>query len=291
MELFPAADDETWNFIKSQIDDSDYYVVIVAGRYGSLAPDGLSFTEKEYDYALSKSKPVIGFIHGDPGSIPANKTDAIEPSKSKLALFSQKIKKRPVRQFLNPHTLALEVTISFVQLIRDRPAVGYVRTSEAVDYKRYAALLEENNALKEQLKLVEDGTAITIFPAHKKPLSLAVRPSTGRQEVVQCTVGTAFEAVGEAALQYMEQNEVLSDAARRILNRPLTEGIRLEFETGSLMALRRELVLYGLVEFTTEARSAFSAVNATTVTRTISVLKLTDYGRRQLSALANQNVD
>lgn len=143
MELFPAADDETWAFIQTQIDDSDYYVVVVAGRYGSLAPDGLSFTEKEYDYALSKKKPVIGFVHGDPGSIPVNKTDTSDPSKSKLAAFLEKIKQRPVRQFSNPHTLALEVTTSFVQLIKNRPAVGYIRTNEAVDYKRYAALLEE----------------------------------------------------------------------------------------------------------------------------------------------------
>ena len=62
MELFPAADEETWSFIKSQIDDSDYYVVVVAGRYGSLAPGGLSYTEMEYDYAISRKKPAIAFI-------------------------------------------------------------------------------------------------------------------------------------------------------------------------------------------------------------------------------------
>jgi Domain of unknown function (DUF4062) len=28
MELFPAADDDTWEFIKEQINDSDYYVVL-----------------------------------------------------------------------------------------------------------------------------------------------------------------------------------------------------------------------------------------------------------------------
>ena len=54
MEMFPATDEEQFNFIKKIIDNSDYYVVIVAGRYGSIAPDGLSYTEKEYDYAVSK---------------------------------------------------------------------------------------------------------------------------------------------------------------------------------------------------------------------------------------------
>ena len=36
MELFGSADEETWEFIKRQIDDCDYYVVIVAGNTGPL---------------------------------------------------------------------------------------------------------------------------------------------------------------------------------------------------------------------------------------------------------------
>jgi hypothetical protein len=58
MELFPSADEDTWDFIKSKIFDSDYYLVIVAGRYGSEAGDGVSFTEKEYDYARELRKRI-----------------------------------------------------------------------------------------------------------------------------------------------------------------------------------------------------------------------------------------
>src|SRR5712691_2977452 len=68
MELFPSADEETWTFIQKQIEDSDYYIVVVAGRYGALAPDGKSYTEKEYDYAREIKKHVISFIHGKPGN-------------------------------------------------------------------------------------------------------------------------------------------------------------------------------------------------------------------------------
>jgi Domain of unknown function (DUF4062) len=49
MELFPASNDEQFKFIKRVIDDCDYYVVIVAGRYGSVTTDGVSFTEMEFD--------------------------------------------------------------------------------------------------------------------------------------------------------------------------------------------------------------------------------------------------
>src|SRR3954452_2028429 len=79
MELFPSADDETWDFIRKQIDDSDYYVVVVAGRYGSEYTDGVSFTEKEYDYARESGKRVIAFLHGDPKNIPIGKTDSDDP--------------------------------------------------------------------------------------------------------------------------------------------------------------------------------------------------------------------
>ena len=41
MELFPAADEEQLNFIKRVIDDCDYYLLIVGGRYGSTDPKGL----------------------------------------------------------------------------------------------------------------------------------------------------------------------------------------------------------------------------------------------------------
>src|SRR5262245_32253393 len=134
MELFPAADEETWNFIKSQINDSDYYVVVIAGRYGSQGPDGIGFTEMEYDYAIAQKKPAVGFVHADPGSIIGSKLESSEEARVKLQKFIEKIKKRPVRQFKSPHELALEVTTSFVQLIRDRPVVGYVRADAAVDF-------------------------------------------------------------------------------------------------------------------------------------------------------------
>ncbi len=46
MELFPAIDEGQWEFIKKVIDDCDYYLLIIGGRYGSVAEDGLSYTEK-----------------------------------------------------------------------------------------------------------------------------------------------------------------------------------------------------------------------------------------------------
>ena len=75
MELFGSADEETWDFIKRQIDGCDYYVVVIADKYGSTAEDGVSYTQREYDYARELKKPVLSFVHGDRKSIRRDRTE------------------------------------------------------------------------------------------------------------------------------------------------------------------------------------------------------------------------
>ena len=73
MEYFPAANEDQWTFIKKLIDTCDYYVVIIGGRYGSEDSDGKSYTQKEYEYALSKGIPTIGFMYYDRNSLSIEK--------------------------------------------------------------------------------------------------------------------------------------------------------------------------------------------------------------------------
>jgi Domain of unknown function (DUF4062) len=91
MELFGSADEDTWEFIKRQIAESDYYVVVLADRYGSLAPDGVSYTEKEYDYAREIQKPILAFVHGNRGGIPRDKQKPILRSANSWMLSSRRL--------------------------------------------------------------------------------------------------------------------------------------------------------------------------------------------------------
>ncbi len=75
MELFPAANEDQWTLIKKVIDDCDYYLVIIGGRYGSLHSSGVSYTEMEYRYALDRKKPVIAFVHKNPGLLPSQRCE------------------------------------------------------------------------------------------------------------------------------------------------------------------------------------------------------------------------
>lgn len=64
--MFSADDSEQWIIIKSTIDTSDYYVLIVAHRYGSIVSSGkeagMSYTETEFRYARKKKISKYGKI-------------------------------------------------------------------------------------------------------------------------------------------------------------------------------------------------------------------------------------
>ena len=50
MEMFSAADDDQWKIIKEAIDSSDFYILIIGNRYGSIEETtGISYTEKEFE--------------------------------------------------------------------------------------------------------------------------------------------------------------------------------------------------------------------------------------------------
>ena len=116
MELFPAANDDQWTLIKRVIDDCDYYLVIIGGRYGSTSKSGKSYTQMEYEYAISKGKPVIAFLHKDPSAIPSGKTDKDEQGKKKLDEFREIAKQTMVRFWLSPQELGSVVSRSIVKL-------------------------------------------------------------------------------------------------------------------------------------------------------------------------------
>lgn len=96
MELFPAANDDQWRLIQNAIDESDFYVVISAGRYGTetKTPDGeiISYTEMEFDYAIKTGKYIIGLLHSDIESLPAKYSEKSDEKRKRLDGFHRKIK-------------------------------------------------------------------------------------------------------------------------------------------------------------------------------------------------------
>ncbi|WP_244644884.1 DUF4062 domain-containing protein [Enterobacter hormaechei] len=149
MELFPATNSDQWSLIKKVIDDSDYYIVILAGRYGSIGPDGLSYTEMEYRYAVETGKPVIGFIHKNKENLSARLCESTSDGKEKLARFEELVKNRLCRFWESPAELGSQVSRSLIKLTRESPAVGWVKgnlvasESEAQEILKLKRTIEE----------------------------------------------------------------------------------------------------------------------------------------------------
>ncbi len=131
MEYFPAANESQWTFIKNLIDACDYCVVIIGGRYGSEAPEGKSYTQKEYEYALSKDIPTIGFIHRDRNSLPAGKRDDDNTKICKLDNFITLVKSNKLcRDWRNADQLGAVVSRSLTRLMQSHPRTGWVRADK-----------------------------------------------------------------------------------------------------------------------------------------------------------------
>ena len=60
MELFTAGNESQLQVITRWIDESDIYLLILGGRYGTIEEiSGQSYIELEYDYAVSQNKPFL----------------------------------------------------------------------------------------------------------------------------------------------------------------------------------------------------------------------------------------
>lgn len=153
MELFPATDEDQFEFIKRIIDDCDYYIVVVGGRYGSLTGEGVSYTEKEYRYAIERKIHVIALLHGTPGDIPNSKSELDPKARERLEDFREHLSLgRLVKFWSKASDLPGLVALSLNKAIKMHPAVGWIRADSASD----PALLQEINELrKDNIRLQE----------------------------------------------------------------------------------------------------------------------------------------
>jgi hypothetical protein len=156
MELFPASNEDQWSLIKRVIDDSDYYIVIIGGRYGSIGKEGISYTEMEYRYALETNKPIIAFIHGSPSTIPVGKSEETEEGKQKLKEFLELAKCKLIKTWNTPTELGSVVSRSIVQLIKREPGIGWVKASNVPSESATKEILNLKSQIEElQNKLNE----------------------------------------------------------------------------------------------------------------------------------------
>lgn len=161
MEMFPAANDDAWTWIKKCIEESDYYVVLVAGRYGSISEStGLAYTEMEYSYAVKIGKPVIAFLHGNPDRLPERRKEATSEAREKLSAFRKLTERKLCKYWKNADELGQQLAVSLPQLFAQYPATGWVRSDSLPDRTPKAEeLVNLENQVRDLKARLAKGTA------------------------------------------------------------------------------------------------------------------------------------
>ena len=159
MELFHAANEDQWSYIRRRIAQCDYYVVILAERYGSVDKEGMSYTEKEYRYAIEKKIPVAAFLLSDQvrQDRPAK---FVEHSKiKKIDSFRLLCKGKMVKLWSNPNELSLAVTNSLSGLFEIHPRPGLVPGNQMPPeeaLRSITSITEENQKLRRKIEKLQE---------------------------------------------------------------------------------------------------------------------------------------
>ena len=135
MEYFPAGNAAPFDYIKKQIDGADYYILIVAGKYGSINEEtGISYTEMEFDYAISKGVPVAVLLHKDITKLPGSKLEMESPEKKKLLdAFRTKVRTGRMATFWEDEKdLRSQVKDAINSMIVESPRTGWIRADRAI---------------------------------------------------------------------------------------------------------------------------------------------------------------
>lgn len=161
MEMFASGDESQWETICRWIDDSDVFLLILGGRYGSLeSKSGKSYIEREYEYASKKKKPLFAAVISDAyldTKVKSDGLNATERTNNHLLLaFKETVTKKICRFFGDTNELKLIVFESLSSFERNESLVGWIRGSDVIDPKaileEISRLQTENATLKSQNK-------------------------------------------------------------------------------------------------------------------------------------------
>lgn len=262
MELFPAIDEEQFAFIKRVIDDCDYYIVIVGGRYGTTDATGVSYTEKEYEYALERGLKVMAFLHSEPDEIPFSKSEGEPSLRARLAAFRGRLlENRLVKFWTKADDLPGLVALSLSKTIKTYPAVGWVRadhTPREELLEELAALRRQNDKLKKEVSHARTSTSpvvpniATLDDVTKVTGTLKVYPhhrSSGitQEWAVEVTWGKLFALVSPFLMDSLTESGVEKRLAEDLLKLTGQEGSLVSIDDQVFQTIKVQLIALQLV--------------------------------------------
>lgn len=281
MEYFNASDESQWDVIKQLIDECDYYVLIVAGRYGSVEEStGKSYTQKEFEYAVSKNVPVISFLHQDPDSLPKSKTETDKTKEAALEVFREDVKKRLCKFWTSSDNLASQVVLSLHGLIKSKPRVGWVKADQlnAESSKEILKLREQIDALNSTIRELEDNApeGINDLQQGEDEVSLVYTSSLYSDNKVKVSWNRIISALAPHMINECTENRLkiaVTEMVRQV-NKDAVHAHSLSDE--SFQTIKVQLIALGIIKASLKKHST---------TDTNTYWTLTPYGNKVMMRL------
>lgn len=166
MELFKAGNESQLKTIYKWIDESDVYMLILGGRYGSIeSKSDKSYTQLEYEYALSKDIPVFTVVLNQ--SFLTNKINSLglsnvmeQVAPDKYQAFKALVMSKIIREVDDCKDIKLAVHSTLNDFINEYNLSGWVRNNNEHDtlqlLKDNNALIKENNSLNKQIQKLQE---------------------------------------------------------------------------------------------------------------------------------------
>lgn len=203
MEMFCAESDEQFNIIKRIIDLCDYYILIIANRYGSInKKENKSYTELEYKYACSKDIPVLVFIYNGSDKPNDKKIDRLDAFKSEVST------NRMVSYWNNKDDLSKKVAVALSNAFKKNDRLGWIKSDEndieinrlkeiEINYKNLEKELDESKVKLQ--KANDEIESLTTFDVKllydQRPIRFKFCGRSGNEVVRSITIKEIFKNI------------------------------------------------------------------------------------------------
>jgi len=181
MELFKAGSSSQMDTIQKWINESDIYMLILGGRYGSIEPvSGKSYTELEYNYAINKGLPIFTVILSDSflHSKAANEVDIFEiENKKHYNDFKNLVMTKMIKSVNDLKDIKIAIYESVSEITEENSLlIGWSRGDKVLNNikleNKIADLIKENKELKENNNNLVKNEDIT-YSKYIDPIELA----------------------------------------------------------------------------------------------------------------------
>ena len=242
MELFAAESERQWTVIKRWIRESDVFLILLGGRYGSIEPtSGKSYIHREFEYASSLNKPIMsiiisqGYLDEKMGKGFYSSRLPVEVADSRYLELKGKLREKMSAEYANADQISTAIARMFANNVRQfEKCSGWVsgkefQKSERVWVEQFSGVYKASTGLNrdEEFRMIRDRAQKEIFIVGAGMSQLSRLASHSLESQLQ-KVPIHLYMLDP---RYLEEHPDISDLLENFFNIPkFTQHVRMSFD-------------------------------------------------------------